>query len=53
MFASIGGMSEFTLLIGEDNVTTACIVLIVAMLGAAAIIYFLLRKMEKELKDEE
>ncbi|MFZ3070264.1 MAG: magnesium transporter CorA family protein [Anaerolineaceae bacterium] len=53
LIASIGGMSEFTMMVGQENWKIAYLVLLLVMVVVAVINYILLLRMEKQLPKEE
>lgn len=53
LISGIGGMSEFTLLVGETNLKIGYLVLFVVMAIIAALNYTMLKRMEREINDDE
>ncbi|MEL7626152.1 MAG: magnesium transporter CorA family protein [Anaerolineaceae bacterium] len=53
LISGIGGMSEFTLLVGEENLKIGYIVLFVLMAIIALVNYSYLKRMEREFNEEE
>lgn len=52
LISGIGGMSEFTFFVGENNFKVGYLVLFAAMALIAALNYTLLKRMEREVNDE-
>jgi len=53
LIAGIGGMSEFTMMVGHENVNLGYLLLFVVMILIALANYFLLKRMEKNLTLDE
>ena len=53
LISGIGGMSEFTLLLGESNFKVGYLVLFVVMAIVAVINFNLLKRMEREYNEED
>lgn len=53
LIAGIGGMSEFTMMVGQKNVNIGYLLLFVVMILIALANYFLLKRMEKNLTLDE
>jgi magnesium transporter len=53
LIAGIGGMSEFTLLVGEENFRIGYAILFVVMVIIAMVNYLYLKRMEREFTEEE
>lgn len=53
VISGIGGMSEFTMMIGQNNIRVGYFLLFVVMLLIAGINYFFLKRMERSLTDED
>jgi len=53
LISGIGGMSEFTLWVGEKNFKVGYLVLFVVMAIIAALNYTMLKRMERDINDEE
>jgi len=52
VISGIGGMSEFTMMIGQNNIRVGYLILFVVMLLIAGINYLLLKRMENHLTKE-
>ncbi len=52
LISGIGGMSEFTMMVGSTNWRTAYLILLIVMVIIAAINYVLLLKMENKAEQE-
>ena len=53
LISGIGGMSEFTLLVGENNLKVGYLVLFIVMAIIATLNYTMLKRMEREVNEEE
>jgi magnesium transporter len=53
LIAGIGGMSEFTMMIGNKNILISYLILFLAMALIALINYYFLKRMERGLNEEE
>lgn len=53
LISGIGGMSEFTLLIGEENIRIGYLLMFIFMLIIAGINFLFLKRMESNLKDDD
>ena len=53
LISGIGGMSEYTMMVGQDNWRIGYLVLLVLMVVVAIINFLLLRRMERNLRKEE
>lgn len=53
LISGIGGMSEFTLWVGENNFKIGYLILFLVMLLIAALNYTLLKRMEREVNEED
>ena len=52
LIAGIGGMSEFTMMVGQENWKIAYVVLLVVMAVIALVNYLLLRRMERDANED-
>lgn len=53
LISGIGGMSEYTMMVGQENWKIGYFILLVLMVGVAIINFLLLRRMEQNLTKEE
>ena len=53
LISGIGGMSEFTMMVGQENWKIGYIVLLVLMVVVAIINFLLLRRMEGKLTEND
>lgn len=53
LISGIGGMSEYTMMVGQENWKIGYFVLLALMVGVAIINFLLLRRMEQKLTKEE
>jgi len=52
LIAGIGGMSEFTMMVGQENWKIAYVVLLVVMAVIALVNYLLLMRMERDANED-
>lgn len=49
LISGIGGMSEFTMFVGQENSKTAYVILTIVMVGIAVLVWIMLKRMERSI----